>query len=296
MKTVVFVHTDSRETITLLNRSFIRRRTKMAIQISKASVFPQLHASQDYRDEAFDWVHRESYRTGSIILPPRESEFFYVWSRFILPNSLIVNKGDNYRQTYENLVKKYELKDVVKFVEDHDLTNQIVCSAIVAGYNIITTIRNQHINESSNSVYKFADFVMPLFNHNNEPEAAANEMHRIREFSHSLILKLGSKIILDIKELLSRDNKTSFWELLFNIQNVLKMAYSIGDYRRRVIEGKQIYTWDESEKNFILDEYQNRSDSGLEISKAQIISMLENTSPSTKTLISIQEALKQCQK
>jgi len=268
----------------------------MAIQINKTSVFPQLYTSQDNRDEAFDWIYRESYRTGSIILPPREGEFFYIWSRFIVPNLLIVNKGDNYRQTCENLIKKYELKDIVKFVEDHDLTNQIVCSAIIAGYNIITTIRNQHVDENSNVIYKFADFVMPLFNHNNEPEAAANEMHRIREFSHSLILKIGSKIILDVRELLSRDNKTSFWGLLFEIQEVLKTAYTREDYQRRVLEGKSIYLWDESEKNFILDEYQNRSDSGLEISKAQVISMLENTSPSTKTLISIQEALKQCQK
>ena len=71
--------------------------------------------------------------------------------------------------------------------------------------------------------------------------------------------------------------------------------YSPQNFRRKVLS-KPILTYaTRARDKLIIEEYEEREDSEFAVSKAQIISMLENTNPSTKTLNLILEALERCQ-
>ena len=270
-----------------------------SIEIDKSSVFPYFNDHLESRIEAFDYIHRQSYRTGTLVLPPREGEFMYIWSKFILPEPIMIEVSDDhdFQETFNSFFKNTNLKNFVDFssCEDHDLADQIVVCAMIAAYNARAKIRNHFARRSEGTVQKYADFFMPLYNHLREPENARFDVGYFYEFSYSYIIKVGSKIILDAKEALSNDDKASFWDRLLYINDNSKKTFTTENFRRKVLSKPILLYSQRPQDKFIIDEYQEREDSEFIITKAQIISMLENTDPSTKTLNLILEALERCQ-
>lgn len=264
------------------------------ISFNKKSIFPHFDENIGHRQESFDLVYRESFRSGSLILPPREGEFMYIWFKFILPNSFNLKKTKTSIKSLENFIKDSDLTDLVKFDKNHALANKITIAAIIAAYNISCLIFNEH---NKQIMKKYADFVYPLFNHITHPDKASNEICYLYDVSHCLILKVGSNIILDAKEALSRNDKKVFWNIIKTLIYNTSQRYTKTEFRIKVLENKPVLIWNiekQKKQKFIIDEYQNRGNLNIDISQAQIISMLKNINPSAKMINSILKVLEIC--